>query len=141
MESFSGSNGIATLVVLLSLAVGTGAARAEDFSSYSGAQLYARFCASCHGAEGRGDGVVARTFKIMVPDLTRITRRQGGTFPEGQIRRIIDGRKVLPPHGSRAMPVWGFEFASQTADKPGSQQNTQRMVERLTEYVRSIQQK
>ena len=130
---------IATIIVLILLLIATVAARAEDFSGYSGARLYMRFCASCHGDKGYGDGVVAGSFNIMVPDLTRIARRQGGTFPEDRIRRIIDGRKTLPPHGSREMPVWGFEFDFQNGDRPGSPARTDAMVDRLTQYVRSMQ--
>jgi hypothetical protein len=43
----------------------------------------------------------------MVPDLTLLARRHGGTFPEDEVRKIIDGRTTLPPHGSREMSVWG----------------------------------
>ena len=136
---------IVTLILLTLLLLATVAARAQDFSRYSGAQLYSRFCASCHGDKGLGDGVVAASFNIMVPDLTRIARRQGGVFPEDQIRRIIDGRKTLPPHGAREMPVWGFEFYGQNAakaDRKGRENpeaQTGAMISRLTEYLRSIQ--
>jgi mono/diheme cytochrome c family protein len=130
---------IAALIVLILLLIATVAAHAQDFSKYSGQQLYSRFCAACHGDKGLGDGVVAASFKIMVPDLTRIARRQGGKFPEDQVRRIIDGRKTLPPHGAREMPVWGFEFYAQSADKADPQQATDEMIARLTEYLRSIQ--
>jgi mono/diheme cytochrome c family protein len=130
---------IAAIIVLILLLIATVAARAQDFSKYSGQQLYSRFCAACHGDKGLGDGVVAASFKIMVPDLTRIARRQGGTFPEEQVRRIIDGRKTLPPHGLREMPVWGFEFYAQSGDKPDPEKTTSEMVARLTDYLRSIQ--
>jgi mono/diheme cytochrome c family protein len=130
---------IATLMVLILLLIATVAARAQDFSTYSGAQLYSRFCAACHGDKGMGDGIVASSFNIMVPDLTRIARRQGGKFPEEQVRRIIDGRKTLPPHGSREMPVWGYEFRAQSSSKPDPQQTTEDMVSRLSDYLRSIQ--
>lgn len=130
---------IAAIVVLILLILATVAARAQDFTGYSGAQLYARFCASCHGEKGLGDGVVAASFKIMVPDLTRIARRHGGTFPDEQVRRIIDGTKTLPPHGSRDMPVWGFELYAQNGAQPDPQRATDAMVARLSEYLRSIQ--
>jgi mono/diheme cytochrome c family protein len=130
---------IALIVMLILLVVATVVARAQDFSAYSGAQLYTRLCASCHGANGRGDGPVAASLVIMVPDLTRIAQRHGGTFPEEQVRRIIDGRQTLPPHGSRAMPVWGFEFGTQTAGQSQSQDRTNALISRLTEHVRSMQ--
>jgi mono/diheme cytochrome c family protein len=119
--------------------VATVAARAQDFSKYSGAQLYDRFCASCHGAGGRGDGPVAASLRVEVPDLTRITHRHGGKFPEEDVRRIIDGRKAIPAHGSRVMPVWGFEFFAQNAEWPDAGTQVEEMVRRLTEHVRSLQ--
>ena len=48
--------------------------------------------------------------------------------------KIIDGRTTLPPHGSREMPVWGFEFR---AHEP--QRNPDELITRLTSYVRSLQ--
>ena len=112
---------------------------AEELSGYSGAQLYQRFCASCHGAHGHGDGPVAASIRSMVPDLTQISRRHGGNFPAAQLQRIIDGRTVQPPHGSREMPVWGFEFRSAGAtDAPGPQ-SADDLVGRLVNYLRSIQ--
>jgi hypothetical protein len=130
---------IAIVIALILMLIATVAARAQDYSKYSGAELYYRFCASCHGDKGQGDGTVAASFNIMVPDLTRIAKRQGGVFPEDQIRRIIDGRKSLPPHGSREMPVWGYEFYAQNEPKPDALKRTDEMVQRLTEYVRSLQ--
>ncbi|HXY97793.1 MAG TPA: cytochrome c [Steroidobacteraceae bacterium] len=112
-----------------------GAARpapAQDLSGYqSGESLYRAHCASCHGVDGRGDGPVAASLKVEVPDLTRIARRQGGRFPAEQLRRIIDGRTTLPPHGTRAMPVWGEAF--------GSEKQASRVVELLVQYLQSIQ--
>ena len=36
--------------------VGTAPVQAADYLAMSGEQLYMRFCASCHGIEGHGDG-------------------------------------------------------------------------------------
>ena len=125
-----------TLLVLVSVS-----AHAQDFSSSTGVQLYKRFCSSCHGDQARGDGPVSKTFKIEVPDLTRIAHRHGGVFPAQQIHKIIDGRKTLPPHGSRDMPVWGFDFyrENQNAGSPDAQRSTDDLIARLTEYLRTIQ--
>jgi mono/diheme cytochrome c family protein len=112
---------------------------AEDLSSYNGAQLYRRFCASCHGARGLGDGSVAPSLKIMVPDLTRIAKRRGGEFPDDLVRRIIDGRAVQVPHGTRDMPVWGYEFRQAGAGSADAGASADELVNRLLDYVRSIQ--
>ncbi len=114
---------------------------AEEISGYSGAQLYQRFCASCHGASGHGDGPVAASIRSMVPDLTQISRRHGGTFPAEQLQRIIDGRMVQPPHGTREMPVWGYEFRSAGASDAPGPQSADDLVVRLVDYLRSIQRK
>lgn len=115
-------------------------APAGPYSDYSGRQLYDRFCASCHGEAGFGDGPVAPALKVMVPDLTRMYQRSGGKFPEERVRRIIDGRQVYPVHGSRYMPVWGQELWVEQGADAEAQAEVDRMVERLVSYLRSIQQ-
>jgi cytochrome c5 len=129
------------IVAVILLVMASVSARALDLSSYTGIQLYMRFCSSCHGDKARGDGPVANTFKIEVPDLTRIAHRHGGVFPTEIIHKIIDGRKTLPPHGSRAMPVWGFEIyrEDENTGNADPQGRTDDLVARLTEYLRTIQ--
>ena len=89
---------------------GSPALHAQAFEEYSGEETFFRFCASCHGEKGRGDGPVAAGLPITVPDLTTLRRRQGDKFPEATLRKIIDGREVVVYHGTRYMPVWGYEF-------------------------------
>lgn len=119
------------------------ALRADDLAPFrddSGAALYARFCASCHGAGGRGDGSVAPALKVIVPDLTRITARAGGSFPLARVRDIVDGRAVIPAHGTRFMPVWGYELEARAeGDEPG-RAVAQSLIDRLVEHLQSLQQ-
>jgi len=115
------------------------AAHVDDFTDYSGQELYMRFCASCHGEEGHGDGPVASAISVTVPDLTGIMQRQGDQFPEQQLREIIDGRSVVIAHGTRYMPVWGYEFwVEQGADKE-AEADVRRIVDNLLGYLRGIQ--
>jgi cytochrome c len=130
---------LAIVVALLLLVIATVAARAQDYSQLSGAKLFERFCASCHGDTGRGDGAVAASFRIETPDLTRLTQRHGGVYPDEQVRRIIAGRKPIGAHGTRIMPVWGFEFDFQNQGRPDPAQRTEEMVRRLADHVRSLQ--
>jgi mono/diheme cytochrome c family protein len=112
---------------------------AEEIADYTGAQLFKRFCASCHGQQGEGNGPVASSFKTMVPDLTRLARRRGGLFPKDLVRHVIDGSEVKMPHGSRDMPVWGQEFwIAQGADEKARQQ-TAVLIDRLVDYLATIQ--
>ncbi len=114
-------------------------AEAEDLSGYDGPGLFRAYCASCHGADGRGSGPVASSLRVEVPDLTQVARRHGGRFPAEQIRRIIDGRAALPPHGTRDMPVWGHAFRVATADDPQSEAQSDRLIDLLVQYLRSIE--
>jgi mono/diheme cytochrome c family protein len=113
---------------------------AGTFDDYTGRQLYERFCASCHGESGFGDGPVALALKVVVPDLTRLYRANGGRFPEERVRRIIDGREVYPVHGTRYMPVWGQELAAAEGASPEANAQAERTITKLVDYLHSIQQ-
>jgi mono/diheme cytochrome c family protein len=114
-------------------------AHAEDLSMSSGRELYQRFCSSCHGEGAHGDGPSARHFKAEVPDLTRIARRHGGTYPADWVYRIIDGREVRAPHGSRDMPAWGTELREvRTAGDTGGP-GSGRLIQRLVDYLATLQ--
>lgn len=113
---------------------------AGRFDALSGRQLYERFCASCHGSAGRGDGPVADSLKVMVPDLTRLARAGGGAFPAERVRKAIDGRTVYPVHGTRYMPVWGQELAMEQGGDEAAEDEAARIIDRLVEYLDSIQQ-
>ena len=123
---------------LVMVAVGA-PAYAQEVSGYTGAALYKTYCASCHGIYGRGDGPVAPSLKVEVPDLTRIAARHNGEFPAEQIRKIIDGRTTRPPHGPRDMPVWGDAFRTGSGESPQADKRANEWVQLITEYLRSIQ--
>ena len=128
------------ITLLLAAAPGLLAGELEPFMDYSGDQLFQRFCASCHGRSGYGDGPVAPSLKVMIPDLTRLSQRAAGRFPAKRVLEIIDGRAVLPAHGTRPMPVWGYEFEAQVPpDQPG-RATAQTLIYRLVEHLRSMQQ-
>lgn len=131
----------ATLLVpaLAALLLWAGAGKAQGLEELTGAQLYQRFCSACHGAEGYGDGPVSKSFRTLIPDLTRISQRSGGRFPGERILAIVDGRADIAAHGSRAMPVWGFGFAAALDEAGGNPAASQVLVNRLVEYLASIQ--
>ena len=117
----------------------TSPALPADYAAMSGKQLYERFCASCHGTEGRGDGPVASSFTIEMPDLTLLARRSGGVFPRDRVIRIIDGRHVIGAHGSRTMPIWGEDFSRQEIGNPDAVRATDLMIARLADYLLLLQ--
>jgi mono/diheme cytochrome c family protein len=110
-----------------------------DYSAMSGEDLYQRFCASCHGVEGRGDGPVASTLRVEVPDLTLMARRGHGADPHDRIVRIIDGRYIIGAHGTRTMPIWGEDLARLEIGNPDAERSTQTIIGRLADYVASLQ--
>lgn len=105
----------------------------------TGAELYRMHCASCHGMEGRGDGPVAPHMKVPVPDLTRIAARHGGQFPREEIARVIDGLSPFAAHGTRNMPVWGYEFFDPRLEDRKAEAEVNERVDRLVEYLATIQ--
>ena len=112
---------------------------AVTLDDYSGEELFNRFCASCHGSEARGDGPVSRSLNVAVPDLTTIAARYG-EFPSMLIRDVIDGRGVdLRAHGTRTMPVWGYEFWIEEGGDVNAQRAVRNAINKLVEYLASVQ--
>ncbi|HJR69695.1 MAG TPA: cytochrome c [Gammaproteobacteria bacterium] len=112
---------------------------AVTLDDYSGAELFDRFCAACHGEGARGNGPVASSLNVLVPDLTTIGRRYG-EFPATLIRDVIDGRGIdMRAHGTRTMPVWGHEFWVEEGGDVVAQTSARDAINKLVEYLRSIQ--
>jgi mono/diheme cytochrome c family protein len=114
-------------------------AQTFGLADLSGAELFERFCAACHGSEARGDGPVARGLATTPPDLTRISERNGGQFPAQAILETIDGRSPLLAHGTRTMPVWGYEFWVEEGADITAERDARELLRRLVLYLESIQ--
>lgn len=127
------------LLMLLAVAF-SGSVHAADYVSLSGKELYKRFCAACHGVQGEGDGPVASSLNVEVPDLRLIARRAGGVFPRERIVRIIDGRHIFAAHGTRTMPVWGEDLSRADLGNPDAERETQIVILRLADYLSELQQ-
>lgn len=130
---------VVVLAALLAVSPVVQAGDLETFLDYNGDQLFQRFCASCHGKLGYGDGPVAPSIKVLIPDLTQLSKRASGRFPADRVREIIDGRAVLPAHGTRPMPVWGYELEAQVPPEQSGRAVAQGLIDRLVEHLRSIQ--
>lgn len=78
----------------------------DDPQEVDAAAVFAENCAACHGSGGRGDGPMAGNLTQILPDLTTIARRNGGTFPRDQVMSIIDGYN-RGSHFNAAMPEFG----------------------------------
>jgi mono/diheme cytochrome c family protein len=110
--------------------------RHDSSEAAMGQVIYSRYCAACHGREGKGDGPVAPGLVRKPIDLTVVASKNGGKFPFDKIARAIDGRETPRAHGLPDMPVWGEVFAKTTGtDSP----TVADAVKRITHYVWSIQ--
>jgi mono/diheme cytochrome c family protein len=98
------------LAVVLATSVGARAQRPSDAGNVqSGRDLFATYCASCHGVSGRGNGPAAEELRRRPADLTQLAKQNGGIFNGARIHSIVDGRAVKA-HGTMEMPVWGDAF-------------------------------
>lgn len=107
----------------------------------AGKLLYRRYCASCHGPKGQGDGPLASLLVIHPPDLTGIAQRNGGRFPFWEVMRVIDGTTTLRAHGDADMPVWGEVFRDEAKWDLARRAEVQGKLTFLTDYLRSVQAK
>lgn len=111
---------VGVAVALLGCAQGVG----------SGRSVYDKHCVMCHGPEGRGDGDFAAKLLKLPPDLTALTRENGGEFPALRVSEAISGTG-RGDHFSGAMP----EFA----EIAGSGVLANYQFEALMAYLESIQ--
>ncbi len=109
--------------------------------STDGPGLYRTYCAVCHGVRGQGDGPAAPAMKQKVSDLTVLSKKNGGKFPEDEVYASISGDQPskIRAHGSSDMPTWGYVFR-RDSKSPGDREAVTRL-KTLTAYVKSIQTK
>ncbi|MCK0149176.1 cytochrome c [Marivita sp. S6314] len=107
-----------------------------------GRALFIENCAVCHGADGKGNGPMARATQPAPADLTLIAVRNGGVFPEVEVLSTIDGYARSDMSGPD-MPEFGALLQGDlvpldTGD--GVMTPTPRKLVALLEYIESIQQ-
>jgi mono/diheme cytochrome c family protein len=72
--------------------------KVTDFSLLTGRELFGIYCTPCHGASGKGDGLVAKKF---VPTPADISSTGHGSQPEGELFAIVThGQDGMPPFRS-----------------------------------------
>lgn len=107
-------------------------------SPASGQQMFVTYCAVCHGKDAKGGGPAASALRTPPPDLTTLTARNNGKYPELRVYGLIRGDVDMPAHGSKDMPVWGRVFQSMSHDNGAE---TQMRVSNITAYIKTLQQK
>ncbi|MFM8745293.1 MAG: c-type cytochrome [Aestuariivirga sp.] len=115
----------------------------EGVSLELGERDFINYCAACHGVGARGDGTIGEFLTLAVPDLTELSKRDGGQFPEARVTEVIDGRAEVKVHGMRDMPVWGDWFDAEAAsldiDRKARELIVNDRIASLVLYLKSIQ--
>lgn len=107
-------------------------------SPTSGLQMYASYCAPCHGVDGKGNGPASAALKKQPTDLTELSRKNNGRFPDTHIVAVMQFGSEIRAHGSAEMPVWGPILGRMNASNT---QDKQLRISNLSRYIQSIQAK
>jgi mono/diheme cytochrome c family protein len=107
-------------------------------SPTSGQEMFAAYCAACHGSDAKGNGPAAPALKTAPANLARLAASHNGTFPENRVFGILSGTIEIAAHGSSEMPVWGTLLRNLSH---GDSNKTNLRITNLTSYVKSIQEK
>src|ERR1039457_4514717 len=138
------------ILILTSISVSTIAFAQQKLTDF-GEREFENSCADCHGMGASGKGVLAGNLKVAPPDLTLLTKNNGGVFPVERIFAVIDRRTQIASHGSRDMPIWGTRYAVNAAEHivsvpyvgvpPNLEAYIRTRILNLINYLRRIQQK
>jgi mono/diheme cytochrome c family protein len=96
-----------TIILVIGAAVGAQQIKKvpiQSTSAASGREMFAAYCAVCHGTAGKGDGPVAKALKRRPVDLTTLSRNNGGTFPQVRVMRYIGDVRFFVGEGGSPPP-------------------------------------
>lgn len=103
------------MFAVAALALLAGTAIAAEPAKSLGRTEFEGHCAVCHGEKATGFGAFGGMMTGQVPDLTTLSKRNGGVFPFERVYNTIDGTNVLKAHGTREMPIWGQRYRVEAA--------------------------
>ena len=107
-------------------------------NSTSGKEMFADYCAPCHGLSGKGDGPAASALKAAPADLTLLAQKNGGKFPMDHVMYVLRKGTSSASHGNSEMPVWGPLFRSLN---PSASEIVDQRIKNLSTYIESLQAK
>jgi len=134
----------AGLVMILSLLLAVGCNEVSEEEAHqremvaAGRASYRAYCAGCHGLEAKGNGPAAPAMKIPPADLTTISQRHGGTFPEEWVFDKIDGRNLADTSGTLQMLHFGDVWRG-TTPTPERRREVRQMIDEIVAYLESVQ--
>ncbi len=104
----------------------------------NGKQMYTGYCAPCHGMDGRGQGPAAKALRTQPTDLTDLSNKNHGKFPDAHVVSVLQFGADVPAHGSAGMPVWGPILGKMSKT---NLQDKQLRISNLSRYLESMQAK
>lgn len=105
-----------------------------------GSELYENLCAGCHGASGKGDGVIASELPVAPVDLTLLSASNGGVFPRDRAMAWIHG--YPDRYSGRVMPEFGPLLDGETVmvtAEDGTRVPTPKSLVLIVSYLESLQ--
>jgi mono/diheme cytochrome c family protein len=132
---------------ILLLTAGSVAFAQEDTGTQSiGKMEFQKHCASCHGVSGKGDGPLVEFLKQTPPDLTLLSKKHGGVYPQAKVYDWIRDAQKVRAHGTKEMPIWGDRYSKEIIehygpDYTGPGSSVQERILELVFYIGTIQQK
>ncbi len=104
-----------------------------------GRMYFLKYCASCHGVEGKGNGTVSRSLKVKPADLTQLKKNNKEVFPLEKVMATINGKARVEAHGESKMPVWGEIFEKQASGQKNPTDTSSSKINALAGYIETIQ--
>jgi len=140
----SRSSKITLLAALVAVAATLAGAREKQVkkepiqptSPASGAAMFKQYCSPCHGKSGKGDGPAASALKTPPADLTALSKKNNGKFPDERVASVLRFGTTAAAHGSSDMPVWGPAFRSVSG---GDESIVTMRINNLVRYIKSLQ--
>ena len=129
-------------VVIVATVIGLVSSLGQAQEANYGLAEYLNSCAVCHGPDGKGDGPLAEELMTRPADLTVLSKKNKGVFPYHRVFAVIDGRYIVPGHGTREMPVWGRQFLEEDVKvfgPSGGEIVTTERIHELAGYLESLQ--
>jgi mono/diheme cytochrome c family protein len=132
--------------IFLLTASSTVFAQEETGTQSIGKMEFQKNCAACHGKEGKGDGPLVEFLKQTPPDLTLLSKKNGGVYPQAKVYEWIRDPKKVRAHGTDEMPIWGDRYSKEIIeyygpDYTGPGSSVQQRILELVFYIGTIQQK
>ena len=129
--------------LLLTALMYTFSTQCADAAASAGKPDFDKNCAPCHGVDGKGHGQALYVIpQVKPPDLTVLSKTNGGAFPRNRVYNSIDGRNGIPSHERFDMPFWGTTFQREGQEfTPASDAAARARIMKIVAYIKSIQEK